>query len=47
MSIHVHVRGCSLHLVLLLLLLLHHLLMLGDLLDLLWCPALIVSIGAI
>jgi hypothetical protein len=41
MSVHVHVRGCSLHLVLLLLLLLHHLLLLGDLLDLLRCPALL------
>jgi hypothetical protein len=42
MSIQVHVRVFSLHLVLLLLLLLlHHLLLLllGELLDLLWCPA--------
>ena len=41
MSIQVHVRVFSLHLVLLLLLLLHHLLLLllGVLLNLLWCPA--------
>jgi hypothetical protein len=42
MSIHVHVRVFSLHLMLLLLLLLHYLLLLlGELLDLLRCPALL------